>query len=513
MVFFTDKQNSPYSVSNPSAFLSPRAIARRQRQQIAVTEADLPPNPAYVQGVAATGSVRVREYSRWLNAVLVQATTTDVQALQLLPYVQQVEYVAPAGVGGRIAGSKAVLQDEAQPPSDTLQQFDMLDIAAMRAAGYQGDGMLVAVLDGGFEGMPAIPAFDSLFSRQGVVLAYDFIGRDTAVYRYSDHGTRVVSLLVAQNANPIFAGVVPQAGLLLFVTEDVRYEYRLEEYRWLVAAEKADSAGADVLLSSLGYNTFDDPAMDYTPQQLDGSTAVVSRAAQLAAERGMLVVVSAGNTGNTAWGKVLFPADARDCLAIGSVNATLLPSAFSAEGPTADGRIKPDLMALGSGTYVINKNGTIVGASGTSFAAPLVAGLATGLWQAFPDKTASELLAALRMSASQAEAPDNSMGYGIPSYLRVHNYLEATTATDWYAAYPNPVADNYLTVKIYDAGNNKDVSIRLFDAQGKQIADDVIGISWRQNEALLELGGLYPGIYIVNLRSQQHFSRFKIVKL
>ncbi|HHL52935.1 MAG TPA: T9SS type A sorting domain-containing protein, partial [Flammeovirgaceae bacterium] len=168
---------------------------------------------------------------------------------------------------------------------------------------------------------------------------------------------------------------------------------------------------------------------------------------------------------------------------------------------------------LGSGTYVINKNGTIVGASGTSFAAPLVAGLATGLWQAFPDKTASEILAALRMSASQAGAPDNSMGYGIPSYLRVHNYLEATTATDWYAAYPNPVADNYLTVKIYDAGNNKDVSIRLFDAQGKQIADDVIGISWRQNEALLEVSGLYPGIYIVNLRSQQHFSRFKIVKL
>ena len=512
VIYFTDKANTPYSINAPEQFLSSRAIARRNRQQIAITTEDLPVDPVYVSGLQNMGTVSVRQVSKWFNAALVQATPADAEALKLLPYVQSVEYIAPANVGGRVNKSLE-LDLRTEYASDTLLQYDILGIAEMRADGYQGQGMLIAVMDGGFAGMPGTAAFAGLFAGNRVLMAYDFITRSADVYRYSDHGTKVMSVLAASQSSPAFAGVVPEAAFMLFVTEDINYEYRIEEYRWLVAAEKADSAGADIISTSLGYNTFDDPLMDYTKPQLDGRTAIITRAAQKAAGKGILFVTSGGNTGNIdPWENVLFPGDVIDGLAVGSINSTFRPSSFSPRGPTVDGRLKPDVMAYGSGTYVINQFGNVVNASGTSFAAPQVAGLAAGVWQAFPDITARDLLDAIRFSADNAATPDNTMGYGIPSYRAVRNYLEAGQTTAWYALYPNPVTD-YLRIKIYNPVDNPGLNFTMYNTLGKPVTGADLAITWRDNAYFLEMTGLPRGIYILNLHSGKNFSQVKVLKL
>jgi subtilisin family serine protease len=513
-VFFTDKNNSPYSVDQPAEFLSARAIARRSKQQINITVEDLPVNLTYLQGIAAVGSVSVRETSKWFNAALIQASASDAEALKLLPYVSSVEYIAPSNVGGRIAKQLDV-DSLSVFESDTLYQFDILGIPEMRTDGFIGENMLVAVMDGGFQGMPTVPAFANLFNNNRVIMSYDFVGRTTDVYQYSDHGTNVMSLLAAEQTSPDYAGIIPNANFMLFITEDINFEYRLEEYRWLVAAEKADSAGVDVISSSIGYFIFDDPNMDYVKEDLNGLSSVISRAAQRAFTKGILVITSAGNLGfGNPFSTILFPGDVVDGLAVGSISASGAQSGFSPDGPTADGRIKPDVVAYGSGAYVINKLGSIINKSGTSFSAPQVAGLATGVWQAYPQLTVPELLEAIRKSSSNSAQPDNSIGYGVPSYRAINNYFAAEESTEWFAVYPNPIIDaDYLKIKVFDPARDKMLRIKMFDTLGKPIADDDLKVTWQDNEYFLELVSLRRGIYILNLQSDNNFSQVKILKL
>ena len=513
-VSFTDKNGSPYSVDQPEEFLSARAITRRANQQITVITEDLPVNPDYIIGIEAVGSVSVRESSNWFNGVLIQASSSDAEAVKLLPYVGSVEFVAPANVGGRITKEFAV-DSLSVFDSDTLFQFEILGIPEMRADGYIGENMLIAVMDGGFSGMNIIPAFTTLFNDNRVILTYDFIARTADVYKYHDHGTNVMSLLAAEQTTPDFVGVLPNAGYILFVTEDVDNEYRLEEYRWLIAAEKADSAGADVISSSLGYGIFDDSSMDYVASDLDGQTSVITRAAQRASTKGMLVVTSSGNLGSSnPWATILFPADIIDGIAVGSINSDFSQSGFSPDGPTSDGRLKPDVMAYGSSTYLINEAGNIVNKSGTSFSAPQVAGLAAGVWQAYPDISSAELLNAIRMSSSNSGYPDNFTGYGVPSYRAIINFLEAEESETWFTVYPNPVSqDGYLKIKVFDPVNDNNVKIRMFDTLGKRLEEEDLIITWQNNEYFLELSTLRPGIYILNLQSNSNYSQVKILKL
>jgi serine protease AprX len=513
-VTFTDKNGSPYSVDQPAEFLSERAISRRVNQQIPVITEDLPVTPAYITGIAAVGSTSVRESSKWFNGVLIQAISSDAEAIKLLPYVGSVEFIAPENVGGRVT-KEFVVDSLSLFDSDTLFQFEILGIPEMRADGYIGENKLIAVMDGGFSGMNTIPAFTTLFNDNRIILTYDFIARTSDVYKYHDHGTNVMSLLAAEQTTPDFVGVVPNADYILFVTEDVDNEYRLEEYRWLVAAEKADSAGTDVISSSLGYAIFDDPSMDYSASDLDGLTSVITRAAQKASTKGMLVVTSSGNLGSyNPWATVLFPADIIDGLAVGSINSNFTQSGFSPDGPTADGRLKPDVVAYGSSTFLINEVGNIVNKSGTSFSAPQVAGLAAGVWQAYPDISSAELLHAIRMSSSNSSQPDNSIGYGVPNYRALINFLEAEESESWFTVYPNPViGEGYLKIKVFDPVSNTNVKIKIFDTLGNRLGEDDLIISWQNNEYFLNMATLRAGIYILNLQTNSNFSQVKISKL
>jgi subtilisin family serine protease len=398
MVFFKDKDGTPFTTANPIQYLSERAIDRRLKAGVDITEQDLPVQSSYVQGVRATGA-NTFYTTRWMNGVLIQCDPSLLASVESLAYVDHVEFVAPFAKlqpGGR--QSFSLRRKGNRAGVETEDQLKMIGVDQMLADGYAGRGVTFAVLDSGFPGVDTAPAFASILGegRLNDGVSFDFVHNSSDVFQYDGHGTEVLSVIGAEIPDA-FTGGAPEASFQLFITEDVPTEYRIEEYNWLFAAERADSAGVDVIHSSLGYYDFDDPGMNYTLAQMDGKTAVVSKAAQWAADRGIAVVVSAGNEGNIPnWKIVSAPADAADVLAIGAVDRNRQKSAVSSIGPTADNRIKPDLVALGVGVKVVRETGQISSVSGTSLAAPLVTSLVAGILQRYQELTSSQVISLLK---------------------------------------------------------------------------------------------------------------------
>ncbi|MGE0772070.1 MAG: S8/S53 family peptidase [Cyclobacteriaceae bacterium] len=508
IVNLTDKNNSPFSVQAPQQFLSAKSIARRQKQQIAVTLDDLPVNPEYLSQLAATGC-KIRYTSRWRNAVLVEATETQLTAIEALPIVKSTEFVGPpkAASGGRARSFKDRMDSNIAPA--TLGQLSMLGIDEMQAAGYRGEGITIAVFDSGFLGVNTGAAFSSMFTEGRLQMQFDFVGYSADVFQYDGHGTEVLSTMAA-NSTGAFTGGAFQANYQLYVTEDVKSEFRVEEYNALFAAEKADSAGADIINISLGYYSFDDEVMDYNPAQLDGKTSVISWTATEAQLRGMLVVCSAGNEGNLPWKLVAPPGDAIDVLAVGAVSSQGTRMSFSSVGPSADGRVKPDVVALGSGVSVVKPNGAVSTSSGTSVASPLVASLAAGIWQAFPELTASELAHAMRMSADRASMPDNSRGYGVPHYQAVVNFIRAQESTDFISAYPNPT-ESISNILLQELESSQ-VEVAVYDLAGRMVFSSVILLNWQINPFQLDMSAWPAGLYLVKVQNGSSVQTLRLVK-
>lgn len=514
MVFFTDKEGVQYSTAEPLQFLSARAVDRRLSQGVDISEQDFPVDAAYVEGVRQAGADAFFT-SRWMNGVLVQCAPSLIPALEALPYVEGVEFVAPLPKllsGGR--RSFTFRRRNQQAGGETENQLQMLGIHDMHAADNTGDGVIIAVLDSGFPGVNTLPAFENIFSEDRFMedVSYDFVHNSADVFQHDDHGTEVLSVIAAEVADA-FAGGAYDATFQLFITEDVPSEYRIEEYNWLFAAEKADSAGADIIHSSLGYYDFDDATMNYTTGQMDGKTTVVSRAAQWAADRGILIVTSAGNEGSIpSWRIITAPADARGVLAIGAVSSTLEKTSSSSVGPTADGRIKPDLVALGAGVKVIKSNGQISTSSGTSLAAPLVTSLAAGVWQRYPELTSKDLMALIKESASQATHPDNLLGYGIPDFRAVVNFREQRPQTSMFEVFPNPLKDT-LTISPLDPNLIPSCEIELLSAQGHIVGRHTAHFNWLNRTFQTNLSGLASGVYYLRVFHEKRRHTFKLVKL
>ncbi|HWA32905.1 MAG TPA: S8 family peptidase, partial [Cyclobacteriaceae bacterium] len=302
-----------------------------------------------------------------------------------------------------------------------------------------------------------------------------------------------------------------RASYMLFVTEDTKSEYRVEEYNWLFAAERADSAGTDIIHASLGYNLFDDSSMDYKTSDVNGKTAIVSKAAAMALDRGIVVVVSAGNEGNNNWHYVTPPADVNGIVSVGAVTYAGVRVNFSSVGPTSDGRIKPEVVAVGSGTSVIEPDGSVSTASGTSLAAPLVTSLLAGLMQKYPSLLPAEIVNAVTASASQATSPDNMLGYGIPNYIAVKNYLESSAANEDVFIFPNP-ADSSLSLSFRKLPVG-DVDLSFYDAQGKLLANPIQTLDWLTNPVLIPLENFAPGTYLLKVKTSTLTRTFRFVKL
>lgn len=513
MVFFENKSGTPYSISNPSAFLSAKSIQRRINQGISIQESDLPINPAHEAAVANTGA-NVLYRTKWMNGVLVSCDASLVSTIASLPEVRLVEFVAPNAPanGGRL---KSIKKRTNAHEESTANQLSMLGINTMHADGFNGESISIAIFDGGFLGVNSTDPFAHIFSenRYNALASYNFIQRNNNVFQYDDHGTRVLSIAGAFQEN-VFTGGAHKADFQLYVTEDIATEYRVEEYNWLFAAERSDSTGVDIINTSLGYSTFDLASMNYTPAQMDGNTAVVTRAAQFATGKGILVITSAGNEGNDVnWKIITAPGDGPDVLAIGNINGSGIRSSSSSIGPTSDNRIKPDVMALGSGTSVIRANGVVATGSGTSFSAPLVTSLAAGLWQRYPQLTNKELIEAIRMSASMSLAPDNFMGYGIPHYTAVKNYLEQIQQNELVAVIPNPVTNERLTIRPKDPELIRSLSFTLINLQGQVIEQRAVDFNWQNNQYTEDVSFLAAGIYFLRIVTAEQVLIFRIVKL
>jgi subtilisin family serine protease len=433
----TDKADSPFSVSRPAEFLSLQAIERRENARIPVDESDFPVNPQYVKTIEANG-VRIHGTSRWLNAVSVIADSTSAASLTKLPFVKKVQYLGPhlkiRNELNKPANKRGTTPDYPRPGGDenpwgyAARQNSLLGIPALHAAGFTGQGIRIAVMDGGFTGADTLPFFDSVALNGRLVVGRDFVELDTSLFESAHHGTSVLSVMAAQMPG-YFTGTAPEATYFLLKTEDSGGEFPIEEANWVAGAEWADSAGVHIINASLGYTAFNDPKLGHFYSELDGKTAIGSIGAAMAASKGMIVCNSAGNEGDGLWRHVGVPADARGIIAVGAMDDYGGRASFSSMGPSADGRIKPDLIAPGDMVVVAGEKGADLGlSSGTSLASPMLAGSIASLWSAFPEKTAAEITEAVYNTADQALQPDNERGYGLPdmtqAWLRLGGFGE-----------------------------------------------------------------------------------------
>lgn len=422
-VTLADKHGTRFSTDKPQAFLSPKAIERRRKQGIAVDSTDLPVPAAYVDKVRKKGA-RIIGQSKWNNTLLVRsADTTIVGRLLALDCVSAVRRV----------WRKPLKQEKSDDPQladywndwrtykDSLygagtHQIEMLGGQKLHAAGFRGQGMTVAILDAGFLNVDKIPAFRNT----KIIGVRNFVATDSLdPYRLQEHGTMTLSCLGTNVVNQ-FVGTAPEADYWLLRTEDYAGENMVEEDYWAMAAEFADSVGVDVLSSSLGYHAYDDPSASYRYRDQDGQTALITRTAAMLVRKGIVHVNSAGNEGKKAWKKINFPADSPTSLAVGALTPEGENALFSSVGPSADGRVKPDVMAQGNPTAVIDGAGSLTESSGTSFACPTLAGLVVCLWQALPQKKALEIVDIVRRAGNNYATPDNIFGYGIPDFWRAY---------------------------------------------------------------------------------------------
>lgn len=512
-VLFTDKDGTTFSTENPLLFLSQKSIDRRVKNGVTVSEDDFPVNADYVAQVKSLGG-DVLFTSRWINAAIVQLNENELNGISLLPFVASYEYLGPIDTpsGGR--SRKIKNKKDSNLGVVNQVQLSMLGLDDMHTENIYGQGVTVAVFDSGFPGVDKVDAFKAIIEGGRVTYTQDIIGKSGNVFQYDEHGTEVLSIMAA-NQTGIFLGGIPQALYQLYVTEDVTSEFRIEEYNWLVAAEKADSAGVDIIHSSLGYNVFDDPAMDYTKDQLDGQTAVISKAAHMALSKGIFVVVSAGNDGNTSWSLVNPPADVAGVLAVGSITSTGSLSNFSSVGPTADGRIKPDVVALGSSVSVIKSNGNTGFTSGTSAAAPLITSLVVGLIQTFPELTVPELYDLVIASGSMNKNPNNQKGYGVPNYMEAKiigsGDVPATPTATIYL-YPNPVSGDTVKLEM-DVPIGQSATIHIYNLQGQLILKSMGEITYSNNPIELDVSGLRAGLYMVKIETEGVLRTIQLVKL
>jgi subtilisin family serine protease len=479
-VYLSDKGDHPFLVAEPEKFLSERSIERKLRQNVAIDSLDFPVSKGYLDSIEKEGGKIVAK-SKWFNTCVVQfADSVSVDRIKSLPFVDSVKYVWRGQVSDRFDWMRPRLQRircEDEPDFHnyfgfTEEQFKVHNAEEMIKAGFRGKGMHVGVVDAGFTNCDVIPYFEgiNLFGYR------DFVPGGN-IFSANDHGTKVLSTMAVNQPN-LMMGSAPEANYWLFRSEDSKTEFPVEEDFWVAAVEYADSVGVDLVNTSLGYNEFDDKTLSYSHFQLDGQTALMTSAANKAFEKGMLVIGSAGNERKKNWRKITVPADAENLLAIGAIRIDSLIAPFSSTGPTADGRIKPDLVSVGSGAITIGSDGTIGMTNGTSLSSPFMAGLIASLWSINPSLNRKELVDIVKKSSSRYAHPDTIYGYGIPDFgkavkdvLKTLDAFDKKMMTRHLAIVPDQSGKNYLLTLFDPVFRNDSYRVGMLDEDGIRIAD------------------------------------------
>lgn len=420
-IYLKNKDNTSYTLDKPKAFLSKKSIERRYRQHLNIDSTDLPVSEKYIQAIEKLGCTAVAK-SKWMNTISVYCSDSLlVNQIKELDCVKNTTFVWK---GDTILRKEKADIKRSKPKEKSTSAYGLAydQIATVNGMylhdkGFRGEGMEIAVIDAGFKNVNDLLLIDN--SSIGGTKNFVFNGEN--MFESSEHGLGVFSTMVTNIPNT-YIGTAPKAKCWLLRSEDGRSEYPIEEDYWVAAAEYADSTGVDLINTSLGYTKFDYPATSYTTSQLDGKTAYMTKAAEIATTKGLFVVVSAGNEGNNEWEKIVFPSDAEHVLTVGSINNDSIVSYFSSIGPAVDKRIKPDVMVMGGKINVVGGNDEIVVNSGTSFSAPVMCGLAACLWQAYPNLTNNQLLETIKKSGSKYDSPGDAFGYGIPNMEKAFIY-------------------------------------------------------------------------------------------
>lgn len=534
IIQFKDKNGTASSLSNPSVYLSPRAIERRTRYNILIDSTDLPITKRYLDSIRLVPNVVILNSSKWMNQVAIQTTSAAALAkISSFPFVKSV-----AGIAARANSSIPIDKSEKIGPelsgintSTSRLQIDYGQAAAqinihegafLHDNGFKGEGMIIAMLDAGFLTYKTNPAFDSVRLNGQVLGERDIVANSINTDIASGHGMNAWSTIAA-NRPGLMVGTAPKAKFWLFRTEDVASEYPIEEQNWLVAAEFADSVGADMISSSLGYLYFDIPSFDYTYAQRNGKFSLVTRAANLSAKKGMIVMNSAGNDGgqNNDRKYVLCPADGDSVVAVGAVNASGQIASFSSWGPNSAGKIKPNIVSVGQGTVVANGAGNPAFSNGTSFSNPNIAGLILCLWQAFPEFSNMQIIDAVQKSAHKFNNPDERFGYGIPNFKTAHaiminkrNTLKYQTILNdqFIKAYPVPFKDDVSI--LFKAKKDGTIGLRLLAIDGSTIEKKSVQIM--QDEfykiQFKQTANLPAGIYMVQYDDGTNKGLLRITK-
>jgi serine protease AprX len=518
-IYFKDKPDSATYFTTPTLMLTQRALDRRTNQGIALDSKDVPIYQPYIDEITASTGITVKAKSKWLNCLHIRGSQTDINALKLLPSVLNVDFANKALNSTKKIAAKPI----SKPINKTMKtmtsfnygvsanQIQMLKGHLLHQSNYTGSGKIIAVMDGGFPGVDTALPFQRLRDNNQILGGYDYVNKSANFYTGISHGTSVLSLMCGFKDN-VLVGTAPDAQYYLFITEDGPNENPVEESNWVEAAEEADRLGVDIITTSLGYTTFDNSNYDHTYNDMNGTTTFISKGLDIAFSRGIVCVVAAGNEGSKPWHYISAPADAINSLAIGAVKADETYAAFSSQGPTFDGRVKPDVMAQGENPYVSNETGSISNSgSGTSYACPIIAGMVACLWQALPTKTCQQIKDLIVHSSDNYSEPAvklrTQFGYGIPDFsLALANGLsDAEFSKSGLIVYPNPTSDS-ITVTLPNESNFKIIAI--YNVLGQKVLEKNISTQ----SPTISLKSLNGGVYFYKIESNNFSQSGKIIK-
>lgn len=520
-VQFTDKNDSPYSISEPEKFLGERSIQRRVKYGIALDEKDLPVNPSYIEAVENAGAV-VLNPSKWLNGVTVEVTNfTVINEINKLPFVKKTrvlqdeplkQALKESGYVGEINGNVMVPGENSRGfYGNAYTQIELLNGVGLHEMGYQGEGVWIGICDSGYEGADVHSAFDNMREEGRLLGTRDFVYKNGVVYSDDYHGTACLSLMAAYLPDN-YVGTAPKASYFLCRTENINSENVIEEYNWVSAAEYLDSLGVDIISTSLGYISFDDEQMTHEYSDLDGKTCVSSIGADIACSRGILCVNAAGNDGDNKFPYIGAPADAKNVLTVGGVKSDGERTFFSSIGPTYDGRIKPDVMAFAYNVTVASPSNGFYEGNGTSFACPSLAGMVACLWQARRDNSAEEIRETVKRVGNNFSTPNSEYGYGIPDFMEALDVLNLKDCDifeekSMISAFPNP-SNGIVNL---DVNYNGKCTICVSDLMG-----NVLYMIDNHNGDIDELNGflsgLTEGVYFIRVFDNEFDEVIKLIK-
>lgn len=507
LIQFKDKNNSTFSIQNPSAFVSQRSVDRRKKNNVTFIEQDLPVNNSYLKEIAALG-IKIVYPLKWINGALIQTSPDKIKSVLANKNVKGMYFPyaldsLPVKAGNKILTPKnpvsnQIIADIAY--GNSLTQNVQLGTDKMHGSGITGKNTLITLLDEGFLNADIVTYLQNVRDQKRILATLCTSPNRNSVFNEGSHGTNVMSTIASWVPDKLI-GTAFNATFALAQTEEGLSEFPVEEVNWLRGAEWADSLGTDIISSSLGYSTFDNVFYNHSYNNLDGKTVLSTLAANWASEKGIICVISAGNEGAKVWKYISSPADALDILAVGAVDSKGIKANFSSFGPSFDQRIKPDVSAMGSATVIGSTTNSIVTGNGTSFSAPLIAGLAAGLIEKFPNKTAKQLMNGIRKSGTLSLSPDNNLGYGIPNYERALAIIDPIMALEpasfeGITVFPNPIS---VGQKISLQRNSKEIiQVQLFNAQGQEVQQ----FDWTSDNKEIYFGPMQTGKYYFRFTSE-----------